>query len=338
MKILVTGDTGYVGTLLSKKLIESNYSLVGLDLDLFLENDLIDFNRNYYRIKKDICNINENDLKDVDIIMHLAGLSNDPIGELNENLTDKINFTGTVKLAKLAKTVGVKKFLYASTQSVYGISENIDIEIKENTKNIRPITAYAKSKYKAENEILKLSDKTFHTIIFRPATVFGPSINFRSDIVLNNLVASAHLYKKIIIQSDGTPWRPILHIDDMCNFFIKSLNKSEKLNKEIINLGYPKYNFQVKDLAEKVKKIIPDAEIIIENKKIDNRTYKVNFDKVFKFFKDDIEFNLNIEQKIKELLDFYKKVNFDRDLFEGRKTIRMKQLKYLIDNKNVFKN
>ena len=110
MKILVTGDTGYVGTLLSKKLIESNYSLVGLDLDLFLENDLIDFNRNYYRIKKDICNINENDLKDVDIIMHLAGLSNDPIGELNENLTDKINFTGTVKLAKLAKTVGVKNF------------------------------------------------------------------------------------------------------------------------------------------------------------------------------------------------------------------------------------
>ena len=144
MKILVTGDTGYVGTLLSKKLIESNYSLVGLDLDLFLENDLIDFNRNYYRIKKDICNINENDLKDVDIIMHLAGLSNDPIGELNENLTDKINFTGTVKLAKLAKTVGVKKFLYASTQSVYGISENIDIEIKEDTKNIMPITAYAK--------------------------------------------------------------------------------------------------------------------------------------------------------------------------------------------------
>ena len=131
MKILVTGDTGYVGTLLSKKLIESNYSLVGLDLDLFLENDLIDFNRNYYRIKKDICNINENDLKDVDIIMHLAGLSNDPIGELNENLTDKINFTGAVKLAKLAKTVGVKKFLYASTQSVYGISENIDIEIKK---------------------------------------------------------------------------------------------------------------------------------------------------------------------------------------------------------------
>ena len=119
MKILVTGDTGYVGTLLSKKLIESNYSLVGLDLDLFLENDLIDFNRNYYRIKKDICNINENDLKDVDIIMHLAGLSNDPIGELNENLTDKINFTGTVKLAKLAKTVGVKIFICIYTKCLW---------------------------------------------------------------------------------------------------------------------------------------------------------------------------------------------------------------------------
>ena len=201
-----------------------------------------------------------------------------------------------------------------------------------------PLTAYAKSKFKAENEILKLADKDFHIIIFRPATVFGPSINFRSDIVLNNLVASAYLYKKIIIQSDGTPWRPILYINDMCDFFIKSVNKTEKLNTEIINLGYPNYNFQVKDLANMVKKIIPKAEIIIENKKIDNRTYKVNFDKAYKYFKDDIDFNLNIEEKIIELVDFYKEVNLNNNFFEGRKTVRMKQLKYLMDNKNIFKN
>ena len=122
----------------------------------------------------------------------------------------------------------------------------------------------------------------------------------------------------------------------MCQFFIKSINKTDQLNGEIINLGYPGYNFQVIDLANKVKKIVPESEIIIENKKIDNRTYKVNFDKAFKFFKDEIDFNLNVENSISELVNYFDNVNFDKQIFEGRKTIRIKQLKYLMENKRIF--
>ena len=288
MRILVTGDTGYVGTVLCEKLQSNGYNVTGLDLDFFLENDLVLQNRSYKRLNKDINKVHEDDLRNIDTIIHLAGLSNDPLGELDEELTYKINFDGTINLIDKAKIAGVKNFLYASTQSVYGISENIENEITEDTKNIQPITAYAKSKYKAEQEMLKKKSENFKIIIFRPATVFGPSANFRSDIVLNNLVASAYVYKKLIIQSDGKPWRPLLHINDMCQFFIKSINKTDQLNGEIINLGYPGYNFQVIDLANKVKKIVPEAEIIIENKKIDNRTYKVNFEKAFKFFKDEL--------------------------------------------------
>ena len=269
MTILITGDTGYVGTVLCKQLLNNGHKITGLDLDLFLENDLILQSRDYKRLNKDINEIHEDDLKNIETIIHLAGLSNDPLGELNEKLTYKINFDGTINLVEKAKFAGVKNFLYASTQSVYGISENIENEITEDSKNIQPITAYAKSKYKAEQEMLKKKSENFRIVIFRPATVFGPSVNFRSDIVLNNLVASAYLYEKLIIQSDGKPWRPLLHINDMCQFFIKSIDKADKLNGEIINLGYPKYNFQVIDLAKKVQKIIPKAEIIIENKKID---------------------------------------------------------------------
>ena len=151
------------------------------------------------------------------------------------------------------------------------------------------------------------------------------------------MVASAYLYEKLIIQSDGKPWRPLLHINDMCQFFIKSIDKADKLNGEIINLGYPKYNFQVIDLAKKIQKIIPKAEIIIENKKIDNRTYKVSFDKAFRLFRDEINFNLNIEKSISELVNYFDKVKFNKEIFEGRKTIRIKQLKYLIENKRIFK-
>lgn len=336
MTILVTGDSGYVGTVLCKQLLNNGHKITGLDLDFFLENDLILHSRDYKRLNKDINEIHEDDLKNIETIMHLAGLSNDPLGELNEKLTYKINFDGTINLIQKAKIAGVKNFLYASTQSVYGISENIENEITEDSKNIQPITAYAKSKYKAEQLMLKKKSENFRVVIFRPATVFGPSANFRSDIVLNNLVASAYLYEKLIIQSDGKPWRPLLHINDMCQFFIKSIDKADKLNGEIINLGYPGYNFQVIDLANKVKKIIPKAKIIIENKKIDNRTYKVSFDKAFKLFKDEINFDLNIERSISELVNYFDKVKFNKEMFEGRKTIRIKQLKHLIENKRIL--
>ena len=210
MKILVTGDKGYIGTALCKKLTQLKYNIVGLDIGLY--PDLVKTKRNYKRIKKDLRNISLKELDGIDCIIHLAAISNDPLGELKEKITYDINYKATVRLAELSKKANVSTFIYISTQSVYGISKNISKEIKENTKNIKPLTAYAKSKYKAEKKLLKLSNDTFKLIIFRPATVFGESSNFRSDIVLNNLLGNAYLTKSINIFSDGRPWRPILHI------------------------------------------------------------------------------------------------------------------------------
>ena len=334
MKILVTGDKGYIGTALCQKLNSLNYNIVGLDIDLY--KDLIKTPRKYKRIKKDLRNITLNDLKGFNCIIHLAAISNDPLGELSEKITYDINYKATVKLAKIAKRMNIETFIYISTQSVYGISKNISKEIRENTKNIQPLTAYAKSKYKAEKELLKLANSKFKLIIFRPATVFGESNNFRSDIVLNNLLGNAYINNSINIDSDGKPWRPILHINDMVNIIISSIKKRDILNKEIINLGYPNKNYTVNQLAQFVKNTLPKSKINILNKKKDQRTYKVNFDKVYKFFKKDINFNINIKFRLNKLLTFYEKASLSKKDFEGRKTIRLLQLKYLLNN-NKFK-
>ena len=331
MKILVTGDKGYIGTALCKKLTQIKYNIVGLDIGLY--PDLVKTKRNYKRIKKDLRNISLKELDGIDCIIHLAAISNDPLGELKEKITYDINYKATVRLAELSKKANVSTFIYISTQSVYGISKNISKEIKENTKNIKPLTAYAKSKYKAEKKLLKLSNDTFKLIIFRPATVFGESSNFRSDIVLNNLLGNAYLTKSINIFSDGRPWRPILHINDMVDIIISSIHKAKLLNKEIINLGYPKNNFTVLQLANFVKKVLPKSKINILHNKKDQRTYKVNFDKVYKFFKNDINFKINIDTKLNNLLLFYKKIKLSMNNFNGRKTIRLIQLRYLIKRK-----
>ena len=163
MQILVTGDKGYIGTALCKELNDLKYDLVGLDIDLY--DDFVKTKRNYKRIKKDIRNIDLKDLKGIDCVIHLAAISNDPLGELSGKITYDINYKATVKLAKLAKKSSVDTFIYISTQSVYGISSNISKEIKEDTKNIKPLTAYAKSKYKAEKVLLKLASKSFKMIV-----------------------------------------------------------------------------------------------------------------------------------------------------------------------------
>jgi len=165
MQILVTGDKGYIGTALCKQLNDLKYDLVGLDIDLY--DDFVKTKRNYKRIKKDIRNIDLKDLKGIDCVIHLAAISNDPLGELSGKITYDINYKATVKLAKLAKKSSVETFIYISTQSVYGISSNISKEIKEDTKNIKPLTAYAKSKYKAEKVLLKLASKSFKMIVLR---------------------------------------------------------------------------------------------------------------------------------------------------------------------------
>ena len=338
-KILVTGNLGYIGSVLTENLLREGFSIEGLDSGFFKDCNLTSINENKFKqILLDIRNINQIDLKRFHSIIHLAGLSNDPLGELNPLLTDEINFKASLNIAKKAKIDGVKKFIMTSSQSIYGISDP-SIEIKEDGKK-NPLTQYSISKLKAEIAINELADENFCVSFIRPATVFGSSPRIRTDIVFNNLLGSAFTTNKIIIKSDGSPWRPVIHINDVCSCLIGFLRAPNKLiNKESFNLGIPNKNFKVSELAEAAKKIIPESEIIYSrNPNKDERTYKVNFDKITNTLGDFYNSNWSLEEGGKELLKFYKKIKLTDVTFNGEKTIRLKKLKNMIDNKSLNKN
>ena len=341
MNIIITGSCGYIGSRLIeliKKKKEIRFK--GIDICFYKEIN------NYNLIKKDIRDIRVTDLNSSDAIIHLAALSNDPLGELDEKLTYDINYKATINLAKNAKKSGVKKFIFISTQSVYGISKDIEHLFKENDKNIHPITAYAKSKYLAEKKILKLADKNFSITILRPATVHGPSENFRSDIVLNNLICSAYINNRIIIKTNGLPYRPVIFIDDLCKIIIACLYKKIKIiNKNIYNIGYSNLNLKIIEMAKLVNKKFKNSKItILNHANHDERSYKVDFNKASKTFADTINLKrVNFDNDIVKIKNFLKNKKFSKKDFYGEKTNRIVKLKNLfkkklINNELRFKN
>lgn len=340
MKVLITGSRGYIGSRLCEMIfkLNSKIKIYGLDTDFYRKNNK---KFEYKFIKKDIRDISIKDLEGIENVIHLASLSNDPLGSLNTKLTEQINYEATIKLAKYAKRQKVKRFIFISTQSVYGISKNNNKTIKENDKNIKPITAYAKTKLKAEKKLLKIADNNFLISILRPSTVHGPSKNFRSDIVLNNLSASAFTQNKIIINTNGKPFRPVLFIDDICKIIISCLYKEKKLiHKKIFNVGYPKKNFSILQIAKMVKKVFKSSPIIIlNNPSHDERSYKVNFALISKTFSDVIDFkNKNIITDIKKLRNFFKSEKFTFKVLNSENTNRIKMLKKLMKQKKIDKN
>lgn len=332
-KVLVTGNLGYIGSVLTDYLSD-NYEIVGCDIGYFKECKVHKLNNKnkFKQIIKDIHKISSKDLKDVEYIIHLASLSNDPLGELNKKITIKTNHYSTVKLARLSKQCGIKRFIYVSTQSLYGISKS-DKYLNENSKK-SPVTTYAITKYDAEKKICKLADDDFKILIFRPATVFGPSPRFRSDIILNNFIGSAVTTKKIKIFSDGKPWRPILHINDISRILKISLeiDISKKINGTAINLGVKGGNYTVKKLANLVKKILPGTEIVFEkNPSKDQRTYKVSFEKLYKIFGKNIIKKNEVVKQVKDLAKFMIKNKFSYHTFTSSKTNRIMKLKRIFN-------
>ena len=331
-KIIVTGNLGYVGSELYAFLQNKNFNVIGFDLGFYSN-----IRKNSAKqILKDLRKATENDFHGVDSVIHLAGLSNDPLGEFSKKLTEDINFSSTVKIAKLSKKMKVKRFIFASTQSIYGISESIKELKEDDIKN--PVTAYAKTKLKAENEILKLADNDFTVAIFRPSTVYGSSKYFRSDIIFNNFLSSAHTQSKIEIYGNGKPWRPVIYVKDVCNIFYKSLTiDKSKINKQAFNLGVKKQNYTVKQIAQFAKKCYPNTKIIIKNQlDFDERTYKVNFDKLYKTFNFKPKYDL--ERGGLEIKKYFKKIDYKYSDFKGPKTNRLLKLKNLINQKKINKN
>ena len=339
MTILLTGNQGYIGSVLAEMLLTKGYAVRGYDTGYYDGSELYPIPYTIPQIKKDIRNASKEDLAGIDAIIHLAAISNDPLGELAPGITEEINFKATVNLAEFAKQAGVKRFVYASSQSMYGIS-TLHEELDEEKSEKNPITAYARTKWEAELALKKMSSDDFVVVCLRPSTVFGASPRFRADIVFNNLVCCAFTTGKIEIKSDGTPWRPTIHIRDTSNAFIAGLEAPASLvGGESFNVGIPDGNYTVRDLAEAAQRAVPGSNLVFTGEHgNDSRTYRVSFKKILSVLRDYYKPEWDLDNGAKELVEFFKKVNLTEEMFRGRQCNRLKQINYLLENHQLDKD
>jgi len=335
-KVLVTGSEGYIGTVMMPMLIENGFEVVGLDNCYYSDGNLNNSQfPKYELIQKDIRDITIEDFKDKNYyaVVHLAALSNDPLGMLDEQLTYDINYKASVNIAKLAKESGVERFVFASSCSLYGQGGN-DALTEEDESN--PQTAYGKSKIMAEVAISELADENFHPTYMRNSTAFGFSPRMRFDIVVNSLSGYAKVDKEIKILGDGKPWRPLVHVKDICAAVIHVLNSnSELIHDEAFNVGDTDENYQIKSIAEHVKKYFSDCEIkIMIDDAGDTRDYNVSFDKL----NDKLGFRVShtLDAGIEDLKNEYDKISLNEQ-FQHKDYTRLKQIQYLIAN-NIVDN
>ncbi len=311
-------------------LLNKGYEVVGFDSDLYQRSTFGDGIVEIPELRKDIRDVELKDLEGFEAVLHLAGLSNDPLGNLNPNLTYEINHLASVELAKLAKQAGVPRFIFSSSCSNYGAG-GADWLNEESAFN--PVTPYGVSKVKVEQDVSQLADDNFSPTFLRNATAYGVSPRLRFDLVLNNLVAWAFTTGQIYIKSDGTPWRPIVHIEDISRAFIAVLEAPrESVHNEAFNIGRNEDNYQIRDLAEIVKETVPNCEIeYAPDAGPDKRCYRVDCSKVAQTL-PNFQPQWNARKGAAELYEAYQKVGLTLEEFEGPKYQRIAHIKYLISS------
>ncbi len=330
-KILLTGNLGYIGSVLNEILLK-DYYVIGIDSGLYEDDYFYDCPKPNVQIKKDIRDLTESDLDEINYVVHLASLSNDPLGEFDKNLTEEINFKASKNLIDLSSKKKIERFIYVSSQSMYGISDETT-ELREDESEKKPVTQYAKTKWEVEKYLFSIKNENFITAALRPSTVFGVSPRLRCDIVFNNFLACAYTTNKIEIKSDGSPWRPVVHIKDVCSSILACLvAPKEIVDKKAFNVGIENGNYQVRDIARAVEKKIPECEVIFTGEHlVDPRSYKVSFDRILnelgKYYKPE----WNLDKGADEMIEFFKRVNFTEKDFRGKKTNRIISLKEQIN-------
>ena len=325
MKVLVTGHRGYIGTVLLPMLLEAGHEITGLDSGYFDDCLYTDRDIDVPYIKKDIRDVELADVEGMDAIIHLAGLSNDPMGDFNPEITYDINHRATVKLAKLAKQAGVRRFLFSSSCSTYGSAGQ---DFIDETATFNPQTPYGESKVFSERDLKELADETFSPVFLRNATAYGMSPRIRFDLVLNNLVAWAVTTKKIFLKSDGQAWRPIVHIADISSAFIALLEAPlDLIHCKAYNVGQTSENYRVREIATIVGEVVPNCEVAFaDGAGADSRNYRVNCDLIQKEI-PGFKPVWTARKAAEEIYEAILATGLKLEEFEGEKFIRLARLK-----------
>ena len=328
MRILLTGSRGYIGTVMAPFLQQAGHEVEGLDTDLYRRSTFGSWRESIRTIVKDVRDVVRSDLAGFDAVVHLAALSNDPLGDLNPELTDDINHLASVHLAEMAKGAGVPRFAFASSCSNYGAAGDDPVD-EESTLN--PVTPYGVSKVQVERALSRLADDAFSPTFLRCATAYGFSPRLRFDIVLNNLVAWAFTSGKVLLKSDGTPWRPIVHIEDISRAFLAVLSAPrEVVHAQAFNVGRNDQNFRIREIAEIVKETVPGCEIAFAaGAGPDKRNYRADFSKIARVL-PGFQPQWDARKGARELYRAYQAVGLRLEDFEGPRYRRIDQLKQLL--------